>query len=85
MPTTTNHYETDSEERSSEAFLKKHPLSTYAQLLTLVIAVVTAAIFGVPAAGMVVTALIPVLLFVALEDSSEGSPYSVIERARYGG
>lgn len=85
MPTTTNHYETESEEVESDGFLGREPVSTYARWLTLLVAVVTAAVFGVPAAGMVATALIPVLVLVALLDSSEGSPYSVIERVHYGG
>lgn len=85
MPTTTSQYEVESNEKDAGGLLDDRPLSTYAQLLMLPIVGATVAIAGAPAAGIVATALIPVLVFVALIDGSEGSPYSIIERIHYGG
>lgn len=84
MPAATSQYEVDSDEPGIGGVLRGQAPSTYGHLLMLLVVSVTVVAVGPQAGAMVATALIPVLLLLSLSDTREGSPYSVLERARSG-
>lgn len=65
---------------TAQSGLKNQPLFGYAMLLTALVAGLAVTAFGAKVAGMLVTALIPVLLIAAFIDPSIYSPYTVLAR-----